>query len=266
MSEIVEINYLFIFLLGACLGSFANVIILRYPNGQSLLPRSSCTSCGSPVPWYHNIPLISYFVLRGRCHSCKSPFSVRYVFVEYLMALLFLATYFYYGHQIMTIEYLILIFGLVVASFIDLDHMILPDVITFTGMALGLVGGLLNPERSFWDSLAGFAFGGGVLWLVAYVYYVFTGREGLGGGDIKLLAWLGSLLGWKSIPFIILVSSVLGSVVGLTLSFKNTDKGQSKLQTMIPFGPFIAVAAVMYLLGLKSVGSWYIDLFFPTLE
>jgi len=266
LFDYMEINYFFIFWLGACLGSFANVIILRYPAGQSLIPNSACVSCHKPVAWYDNIPLISYFVLRGKCRSCQAPFSLRYVAVEYIMALLFLVTYIQYGNSWLTVELLILIFGLVTASFIDLDHMILPDVITLTGLSLGLLGAAINPERPFWDGFAGFVFGGGVLWLVAYVYYVFTGREGLGGGDIKLLAWLGAILGWKSIPFIILVSSILGSVVGLTISFRNPDKGQSKMQTMIPFGPFIALAAVMYLLGLKSVGLWYIDLFFPSLD
>ena len=108
------------------------------------------------------------------------------------------------------------------------------------------------------------------MWLVAYVYYVFTGREGLGGGDIKLLAWLGAMLGWKSIPFIILTSSILGSIVGLLISYQKNKNNKSmgikeKMQAMIPFGPFIAIGAVLYLLGLKSVGLWYIDLFFPAL-
>lgn len=144
---------------------------------------------------------------------------------------------------------------------IDLDHMILPDELTLGGLALGLVGALLNPEREFLDAIFGVLFGGGILWVVAYVYYIFTGREGLGGGDIKLLAWLGSLLGWKSIPFIILASSVFGSIVGLMLSRKNEEG----LKTMIPFGPFLAFGALLYLFGLKSVGVWYVDLFFPAL-
>ena len=158
-----------------------------------------------------------------------------------------------------TLEYLILVFGLIVGSFIDLDHMILPDEITLGGLALGLLGAALNPEREFLEALLGVLIGGGTLWLVAYIYFVFTGRDGLGGGDIKLLAWLGSLLGWKAIPFIILFSSMTGSVVGLVMSRKNQDG----LKTVIPFGPFIAAAAIFYMLGLKSVGIWYLQLFFP---
>ena len=177
------------------------------------------------------------------------------------MACLFAGLIFQYGVSWTSLEYLILIFGLVTASFIDYDHMILPDEFTIGGVMIGLIGAAINPERSFLDAFLGVLFGGGVLWLVAYLYFIFTGRDGLGGGDIKLLAWLGALLGWKSIPFIILSSSVVGSVVGIILSRKN----EAGLKTMIPFGPFLALGALLYLFGLKSVGLWYIDLFFPAL-
>jgi leader peptidase (prepilin peptidase)/N-methyltransferase len=259
------------FLFGACFGSFANVIIYRLPMGESIWGRSHCQKCKTLIPWYQNIPLFAYFFLRGKCTTCSEKFSLRYPFVEFLMASLFAAIYFYYGNSYLTLEYTILIFGLVVSSFIDWDHMILPDVFTLGGCILGLLGAAINPERSFWDGLLGFVFGGGVLWLVAYVYYVFTGREGLGGGDIKLLAWLGAILGWKSIPFIILASSILGSVVGLMMSYRKNKNNKllgikEKMQMMIPFGPFIAMGAVLYLFGLRSVGLWYIHLFFPTLD
>lgn len=177
------------------------------------------------------------------------------------MASLFALVVFQYGLSWLTLEYLILIFGLVTAAFIDCDHMILPDEFTLGGLIIGLIGAALNPERNFLEALFGVLFGGGILWLVAYIYFVFTGREGLGGGDIKLLAWLGALLGWQAIPFIILSSSVVGSVVGLIVSKKH----QNSLKTMIPFGPFLALGAILYILGLKSVGIWYIQLFFPDL-
>ncbi len=224
--------------------------------------RSRCSSCRKLIPWYQNIPLLSYFILRGKCSSCSAKFSLRYPLVELLTAILFALVVYAYGVSWLSLEYVILCFGLVVGSFIDYDHMILPDEITLGGLALGLLGAWLNPEREFLDGFLGFLFGGGVLWLVAYVYFVFTGREGLGGGDIKLLAWLGALLGWKSIPFIILCASIFGSVIGIALSRKNKDG----LRTMIPFGPFLALAAVLYLFGLKSVGVWYVDLFFPALS
>ncbi len=270
MPELFELYIIFVFLFGACFGSFANVIIYRYPAGLSLWGRSTCTKCGYKIPWYQNIPMFAYFFLSGKCANCSEKFSIRYPFVEFLTASLFAAVYFYYGNSYLTIEYTILVFGLVVGSFIDWDHMILPDILTLGGLVLGLIGAALNPERSFMDGFLGFIFGGGILWLVAYVYYVFTGREGLGGGDIKLLAWLGSLLGWKAIPFIILASSILGSFAGLSMSYIQNKNNKAigikeKMQTMIPFGPFIAIGAILYLLGLKSVGLWYIDLFFPAL-
>ena len=246
---------------GACFGSFANVLIYRMPANESITTRSRCGSCHKNIPWYQNVPLLAYFFLKGKCAQCGAKYSIRYPLVEFIMASLFCFTIFTYGMTWTTLEYLILVFGLVTASFIDLDHMILPDEITLGGLVIGLIGALLNPERQFMDAVFGVLFGGGILWLVAYVYFIFTGRDGLGGGDIKLLAWLGALLGWRSIPFIILTSSVVGSIVGLLISRKNEDG----LKTMIPFGPFLAFGALLYIFGLKSVGIWYIDLFFPTL-
>jgi leader peptidase (prepilin peptidase)/N-methyltransferase len=274
LSDLFVFNLVFLFALGACFGSFANVVIYRYPLGESLWGRSRCSHCKRQIPWYQNVPMFAYFFLRGRCSQCSQKFSIRYPLVEFLTACLFSLVYYYYGDSFLTVEYLILVLGLVIGSFIDWDHMILPDMITLGGCVLGLIGAFLNPERSFLDAFFGVLFGGGVLWLVAYVYYVFTGREGLGGGDIKLMAWLGSLLGWKAIPFIILSSSILGSVVGLLMTYQHNKNMQStnsenklkeKMQMMIPFGPFIAIGALLYLFGLKSVGLWYIDLFFPAL-
>jgi leader peptidase (prepilin peptidase)/N-methyltransferase len=152
--------------------------------------------------------MFSYFILKGKCSNCKAAYSIRYPLVEFITAALFALVAYQYQDSWLTVEYLIFVFGLVVGSFIDLDHMILPDEITLGGLVLALFGAWLNPERQFLDALAGLLFGGGILWLVAYVYYLFTGREGLGGGDIKLLAWIGCLLGWKAIPFVILSSSV----------------------------------------------------------
>ncbi len=249
------------FLFGACFGSFANVLIYRMPADESIMGRSHCQVCKATIPWYQNIPLLSYFFLKGKCAGCHASYSIRYLLVEFIMAILFAAVVYLYGISWTTLEYLILIFGLVTAGFIDYDHMILPDEFTLGGVVLGLIGAALNPDRSFTEALLGVLFGGGVLWLVAYIYFVFTGRDGLGGGDIKLLAWLGALLGWKAIPFIILSSSIVGSIVGIILSRRNKEG----LKTMIPFGPFLALGALLYLFGLKSVGIWYVDLFFPSL-
>lgn len=260
LFDIPLINYIFMFAMGACLGSFGNVVILRLPKEESLMGRSRCGSCQKSIPWYQNIPIFAYFFLRGQCSQCHTKFSVRYPMVELLMAVLFTLVYHFYGSSWLTLEYTIMVWGLVVSSFIDWDHMILPNEITYTGLVIGLVGAALNPERAFLDGFFGFLFGGGVLYLVSYVYFVLTGREGLGGGDIKLLAWLGAVLGWKAVPFIILSSSVVGSIAGIYMNRKAEDK----LKAMIPFGPFIALGAVLYILGLKSVGHWYVELFFPS--
>lgn len=157
------------------------------------------------------------------------------------------------------IEYLIFVFGLITASVIDLDHMLLPDVITLPGVVIGLIGAYLNPDRVFLDAVFGVLLGGGCLWLVAYLYFLFRKQEGMGGGDIKLLAWIGAVLGWKAIPFVILAGSLSGSVVGILASFKQ-KKG---LKTVIPFGPWLALGSVLYIFCGSSFGQWYWTLLFP---
>jgi leader peptidase (prepilin peptidase) / N-methyltransferase len=261
LSDLQVIEIFFAFLFGAVFGSFANVAIYRMPQSEGLWGRSHCMKCKKMIPWYENIPLFSYFILKGRCSSCSEKFSIRYVSIEFLTAVLFSLVVYFYGVTWLTLEYLILVLGLVIGSFIDIDHMILPDEITLGGIVVGLIGAWLNPDRLFLDALLGVLFGGGILWLVAYIYFVFTGREGLGGGDIKLLGWLGCLLEWRSIPFIVLTASIFGSIVGLVLSRRKSEG----LKTMIPFGPFLAFGALLYMFGLKSVGYWYVDLFFPAL-
>lgn len=234
-----------LFVFGAILGSFANVIIYRMPRGESVVyPGSRCTNCGTAIRWYHNIPIFAWFWLKGRCAKCGARFSVRYPFVEFLMASLFAAAgYVFYG-QWMLVEALIFIFGLVTVSFIDIDHMILPDKFTLSGILIGLVGAALNPERSFMDAVVGVILGAGFLWAVAYFYFVIRNREGMGGGDVKLLGWIGAVLGWKAVPVVILLSSLLGSLVGFAIMARTKD-GLSKA---IPFGPYLAGAALLYLL------------------
>lgn len=251
-----------LFWFGALFGSFANVIILRLPRGESVVtPRSRCQSCQALVAWYDNIPIVSFFVLRGKCRQCRASFSWRYPLVEFLMAVLFTAVYIAVGWNWLLVEYLVFVFGLVTVTFIDFDHMILPDSFTLTGIILGLLGGALNPLRSFFPSLYGVLLGGGFLWLVAWVYYVWRKEEGMGGGDIKLLAWIGAVLGWASIPYVILVSSLIGSFVGIVLATVQ----RSGLKTAIPFGPYLSLAALTYLLGGHEIANWYLRLFFPWL-
>lgn len=255
--------FVYVGLMGACLGSFANVVIYRLPRGESVVrPRSRCGSCGTPISFRHNIPVLSWFLLRGKCASCGARYSFRYPAVEMLMAVLFMVAYLEMGWSWTLLESLIFIFSLVTVSFIDLDHMILPDTFTLSGIVIGLLGALLNPEREFLDSVYGVLLGGGFLWAIAYLYFVVRKREGMGGGDIKLLAWAGAVLGWKAVPFIILVASLLGSVVGIGMALLATRGRSSESATeneavaddsevasfAIPFGPFLALGALLYLL------------------
>lgn len=250
-------------ILGLLLGSFANVVIYRLPEGLSVVsPRSRCPGCKSAIAWFDNIPVFSWVTLGGKCRSCKTKIHWRYPLVEIIMGALFAAIAYKFGFQFVTIEYLVFAFGLVTASFIDFDHMILPDVFTLGGVVIGLLGGVLNPERNFLDSFLGVLAGGGFLWLVAYVYLVLRKQEGMGGGDIKLLAWIGAILGWKAIPFVILSSSLLGTLVGLVVMLRT--KGD--LKTTIPFGPYLALGALFYLFGGQDIGAWYISLFLPELS
>lgn len=250
----------FSIILGALLGSFANVIIYRLPKGESIVsPRSRCQSCLKTVPWFHNIPIFSWLILRGRCYSCKAPFSFRYPLVELLMATLYGMVFYKFGLSWLTLEYLIAIFSLVIVTFIDIDHFLLPDVFTLSGIALGLIGAMLNPEREFYDALLGFLMGGGFLALVAYLYWFLKKEDGMGGGDIKLLAWLGALLGWKSIPLIVMISSLLGSFVGILIMLKK----KGNLKTAIPFGPYLVIAALLYMFFDQDLSRWYLSILLP---
>jgi leader peptidase (prepilin peptidase)/N-methyltransferase len=247
------------FVFGALFGSFANVVIYRMPLGKSVVkPGSACMSCGQPVKWYNNVPIFAWFWLRGKCANCKAPFSIRYPMVELLMALLFARAGYSLGLTWFTLEALYFIFALVTVSMIDLDHMILPDKFTLSGVAIGLLGAAINPEREFLHAFFGALAGFGFLWAVAYAYYLVRGREGMGGGDIKLLAWIGAVLGWRSVPFVILVSTLLGSVVGIVMATRTKDG----MSYALPFGPFLAGAALIYLLfDGGRLGEMYLALF-----
>lgn len=251
------------FILGALLGSFANVVIYRMPNEKSVVsPGSHCYSCQKPVAWYDNIPIVSWFLLRGKCRSCKAKFSIRYAFVEFLMGSLFCGLFYWHGWNWLLLEHSIFIFSLVTVSFIDFDHMILPDEFTLSGIVIGLIGAALIPTREFMPALLGVVIGGGFLWAIAALYMALRKIEGMGGGDIKLLAWIGAVLGWQSIPFVVLSGSILGTLVGLYYMAKSKEG----LQTAIPFGPYLAMGAILYIFGGQSLGAAYIRFFIPSLS
>lgn len=250
----------FFFLFGSIWGSFANVVIVRWPEGQSVVrPRSRCPKCLTPIAWFDNIPIFSWLALRGKCRHCQQPISARYPLVELLMGLFFAAAFWRFGFSWTFVEALFFIFGLVTSSFIDLDHFLLPDVFTLSGIVIGLLGAWLNPSRSFNDALFGAIFGGGFLWALAYAYLLIRKEEGMGMGDMKLLAWIGAVLGWQNVPFVILASSVLGSLIGMAVAFR----GEKGMKSVIPFGPFLALAALLILFAGEWLSKSYFEWLFP---
>lgn len=250
--------YLFFFILGTLIGSFSNVVIYRLPKKQGLaLPPSRCINCQKKIPWYDNIPVISCLILRAKCRACGKSFGYRYFLVELLSGFLFAGVFYFDSWSWNLLEHLIFLQTLLICSFIDIELFILPDELTLSGIVIGLFGSILNPSRAMLDSIFGILMGGGFLWLMAYLYYAFTKREGMGGGDIKLLAWIGAVLGWKAIPFVIFFSAIVGSILGLALAWKER-KG---LKTVIPYGPYLAVAALVYVCGGEALANAYFSLF-----
>ena len=245
--------FLMLFAFGAMIGSFANVCILRIPAEESIVfPRSRCPKCKQPVRWYDNIPIVSWIVLRGRCRSCHAPISFRYVVVELLTALAAVALYARVGFGV---EWLVLfpfLTALIIITFIDLDHRIIPDVISLPGIVVGFLLSLRG-EPGPVSSAIGILTGGGLLLAVAWGYHAWTGREGMGGGDIKLLAMIGAFLGWKSIFVTLFVGSVIGSIIGvIVMLYEGAD---TKLA--IPFGPFLAGGALVYLFWGDRILAFY---------
>ncbi len=250
--------------IGAILGSFANVCIIRMPADKSVIwPRSQCPFCRHKLSPVENIPVISFIVLRGRCRACKRPISLQYPIVEILMIALSILTWWYFYDPFKYLIYVCLfILPLLICSIIDLKHFIIPDSITLPGIVVGfLVHIFLGSEISYgWaalDSLLGIAIGGGALYLFAKIYERIKKQEGLGGGDVKLIAMLGAFFGWRASILILLMSSFLGSLIGLLLIIF-LRKG---MKYAIPFGPFLAAGGLIYLfLGTRFI-SWYMGLF-----
>lgn len=233
------------FIFGSIIGSFLNVVIFRLPSRDEsiIFPASHCPACGTQLHWYENIPIISYILLRGRCFHCHKGISLQYPVVEFLMAILSLALYRHFGLTITAFGFFILCASLLVIIWIDLHHQIIPDIISLPGIVFGFLFSFFNTLITWQESLIGLLIGGGILYTISALYYILRKKVGMGGGDIKLLAMLGAFLGYKSLPFIILASSLTGAIVGLT-TIVVQKKGA---ETRIPFGPFLSLAALVYL-------------------
>jgi leader peptidase (prepilin peptidase) / N-methyltransferase len=243
-------------LFGAIVGSFLNVVILRLPqeNGSVVFPPSHCPLCKTPLSWLENIPLLSYLVLRGRCRHCHSPISLQYPAVEVLMSLLTAALVYRFGLSVTAAGYFLFCAALLVIIWIDIHHQIIPDVISLPGIGLGFCFSFFNSFVNWQDSLIGLLAGGGILYAIALLYYLLRKQEGMGGGDIKLLAMIGAFLGWQSLPFVLFMSSITGSLIGL-LAMKLQKIGGN---TRIPFGPFLSCSALAYLFFRKDIFHLFI--------
>jgi leader peptidase (prepilin peptidase)/N-methyltransferase len=292
--------YAVAFVLGALFGSFANVCIVRWPptdehpRGRSVVqPGSHCPACGHDIRWYDNVPLLSYLWLRGRCRDCGASFSPRYLLVEAVVAALFVVSYHFcvavaFPFEPLSVRMLwfvtlaALSFVLVVITFIDIDHMLILNKVTLPSIAAFYALGLWLPGRTWATGLIGAAVGYGVIWLVANVYLLLTGRDGMGYGDGKLLAIIGALMGWPAVVFALFIGSLVGSVVGIpvALVMRRRDRGEVESEQAaegaageaaraatdeaaaeaaaeaeaepslrhmpLPFGPFLAVGALAY--------------------
>jgi leader peptidase (prepilin peptidase)/N-methyltransferase len=253
--DIILLVLITAFFFGAIVGSFLNVVILRLPNeGESVVfPASHCTSCMADLHWYENIPILSFLLLRGKCSHCKAKISFQYPVVELSMAILSAALVQQFGLTTTTAGYFLFCAALLVIIWIDVRHQIIPDLISLPGIIIGFLFSFICPVLYWMDSLFGILAGGGILYAIACLYFLWRKVDGMGGGDIKLLAMIGAFLGWQALPFVILASSLSGTVVGLLAMIKQKKGGQ----TRIPFGPFLSVAALAYLFFQEEIFLLY---------
>jgi len=241
---------------GALIGSFLNVCIIRLPKEESIIsPGSHCPHCKNQIKFYDNIPLISYLLLRGKCRYCKGQISTQYPLVEGITALSSLVLFMRFGPSLSYLIYFAFVAALIVITVIDLYHQIIPDVISLPGIGVGLLASLIIPQITFFDSLVGTLLGGGSLFLVATLYQWLFKREGMGGGDVKLLAMIGAFLGWKAVILTILLGSLIGSIIGISIMVL---KGKD-FKYAIPFGPFLSLGAVIALFYQNEIIVWYLQ-------
>jgi leader peptidase (prepilin peptidase)/N-methyltransferase len=269
--------YAGVFVFGAVIGSFLNVVILRIPplleydwqcqcrdllelesTRQERPPgivfaRSHCMKCGHGIKAYENIPLLSWVALRGKCSACKARISPRYPLVEFVTAVLFVVTIWHFGPNLQGLTALFLTAMLVAMAGIDIDHQLLPDNMTIPLMWAGIIASFWSVHTGLSDSVTGAIAGYLVLWFIYHLFRLLTGKEGMGYGDFKLLAALGAWMGWQMLPLIVLLSSVVGAVVGLALM----ATGRMKKDKPMPFGPFIAAAGWIAMIWGEQIMDFY---------
>lgn len=243
--------------LGLAIGSFLNVVVHRLPRGESLVsPGSRCPACGYALRPLDNVPVLSYLFLLGRCRKCGVRISPRYPAVELATAALFVLHYFVFGWTPLLAVRLLFAAAMVALFAIDLEHHLLPDAITLPGIGVGLLASLALPP-GIRDAVIGTLVGGGILWLIGEAYYRYSGEEGMGGGDVKMLAMVGAFLGWQLVIVTLVFSSIAGSIVGLLLIV--TRRGGMKYA--LPYGTFLAIAALIASLYGAQIVTWYTELY-----
>ena len=250
----VILTGMIIFVIGLVIGSFSNVCIYRIPRNESLVsPGSHCPQCNKPIPFYDNIPVISYILLKGKCRYCGQPIPLQYPIVELATGLFYLALYLFYGLQLITIIYMILCTLLIIISFIDLKERIIPDVLSLPFIAIGFIVSFFLRTLSPIDSLLGILAGGGSLLIIAIAGTYLFKKEAMGGGDIKLAAMIGAFLGWQLTLLSLFLGFFLGSIIGVIVLIIN--KGKSDI---VPFGPFIALGAMLSIFWGQAIIHWYL--------
>ena len=240
--------YLAFIIFGSLWGSFANVCIYRLPENKSVITgRSSCPNCKNKIPWYDNIPLLSFILLMGKCRLCKKPIDLQYFIVELISAISFVSIYYFFGLTLVALLLLILSIFFIIIFFIDLKHFIIPNELTFPLMIIGFIKSFdpnLNQTifPNYINSLIGGVFGYLIIWLIIFFYKKVRKKEGMGLGDAKLMAVIGFWFGWVSIPFVIFISSV----VALILVIPSLINQSRKMSSEIPFGPYIIIGCILY--------------------
>lgn len=247
--------------IGVVIGSFLNVCIYRLPRGESIVwPGSYCPTCGKPIVFYDNIPILSYLWLAGRCRACRASIPIRYPLVEAANGIGYVAILWTFGFTWTALLYAVLFSALLVVTGTDLSHKIIPNVVTLPGILLGLLGAATVLPVGLINALLGIAVGGGILWALAWASPYLFGKEGMGGGDIKLLAMIGAFLGWKPALLTIMIGSLTGSIIGISLIALRWMKRDE----YIPFGPFLVLGALLSMFFSQPLLDWYLVLLTPT--
>jgi len=275
--------YIVLFVLGACIGSFLNVVIYRVPEERSLMTSSACPKCDTPIPFYYNLPIFGWLILGGKCASCKAPIAWRYPAIELLTAVLFTLTYWQIGWNAFLPVALVFVSTMIALVFIDADHMILPNVITYPMFVLALAVRIVYPlvftnlvfdDTMYWPifglhgnpawfvslagALLGALVGGGSLWLVGFLWKLLRGVDAMGLGDVKMMLGVGALLGWRLSLLTIFAGAFAGAFIGIALISRQKEKD---LQMQIPFGIFLGTGAVISLLFGERMITWYLSRF-----